>query len=233
MLAKDDVLRIVLAPSTLILVAIAMPEPSSGATIIYQSVSSSGPVSTSFQPDRLSASADLVASTPDSFLSASVDVSFALSEDAPVRFTNTRTPGRFNGPLARLLNLEFGFALEISYDGSLSLTCGSLPMGDCFALVPAFSPTGAIMPAGDYEFLFNIYAFYHVPGQGSCAVGCGSAGGSSTVLIVPEPTTIALLAAGLGGIALVSRGGERRRSRPGAPDPQRSPPERCGIGMRA
>ena len=210
----DRLIRIACAASTstAFLLVIARPLPSWGASFVYQGTSSSGPVSFSLDPYRLFITADAVADTPGSFITADANISFALDEPAPISFTTMQTPGRFNRPLVLLSNLENGFVLERSYNGSPAISsCGSLSVDECFALAPAFSPSGAILPAGNYSVLFNLYAFYHVPGQGSCAVGCGSAGGSATVQIVPEPASIALLAAGLAWLATACRASRQQR----------------------
>lgn len=85
-------------------------------------------------------------------------------------------------------------------------SCGSLSFSECDELIAVFGllgPDGGTLPAGSYELSYDIFGF--VEAESSCAIGCGSAGGSTTLTIIPEPGTAFLVALGLAGLAVRSR----------------------------
>jgi hypothetical protein len=144
--------------------------------------------------------------------SANLTIIFDLSAPALVQIQHGVAPwAANNGPMTVLTHSSLGFTLTVDYFGSWE--CGSVDIEQCLALVDVFGP-GAILPAGEYELEFDLFAFTPV---GSCNVGCGSAGGFYQLNVIPEPVPslsaagLALLggllfAVGLAGLA-IKRGG--------------------------
>ena len=135
--------------------------------------------------------------------SANVTIAFELTQDAFSQIDWTQLSATNNGPFAELTHQTLGFVLAVSYFGDYSIPeCGTLDMATCFALADVFDG-GAVLPGGQYEIEFDLFAFTPV---GSCNVGCNNAGGSYQLTIVPEPSTALLMGLGLFGL------GARRRA---------------------
>ena len=145
---------------------------------------------------------------------APVTIVFDLSAPALTQMKHLRDGSTHNGPWSRLSHATLGFVMTVNYFGEWSMDeCGSLDFEDCYALIEIVGP-GAVLPAGEYELEFDLFAFTPV---GSCNVGCNSAGGSIQLSVIPEPGSGALLSSGL-----VALGLSRRR---------REAPPRFPVGM--
>lgn len=139
---------------------------------------------------------------------ANVTIDFALTTAVVASLNDTWTRTENNGPDVSLTNLDDGFVFENVWGDAVQYQCGTLSQTACDQIVFG-DPNGLSLPAGNYELSFTLFAFQP---QGSCAIGCNSAGGSASLSVLPEPASDALLGAGLGLVAVVRRRRSPRRS---------------------
>jgi hypothetical protein len=137
--------------------------------------------------------------------SVDVTIDFALDISATLKAAISQSAFTSNDAFVTLTHLDIGF--EVGFWNSMVLeipTCGSLPASICYTELPKLDdPSGGTLPAGNYRLNYSVYAFTV---SGSCAVGCGSAGSSFELTVVPEPSTGLLVGFGLLGLARSRRG---------------------------
>jgi hypothetical protein len=153
---------------------------------------------------------DIGGQSSQAFAVANATILFDLAAPTLIAADFSQTAGRNNGPYVKVTHLDTGLALQWAYNlGGFSIPdCGALSQQECFDLyfdVAIGDPV--LLPGGDYELLFDLYAFTFQPFMGPCAVGCRNAGGSVTLTAIPEPSTAGPVGMGLALLAL----GRRRR----------------------
>lgn len=136
---------------------------------------------------------------------ASVQIEFALADPTEIVLRNSRAPDRFDRPEVVLEHLDLGLSFFL-FNGGESISCGSLGASECDPLLDVLSGESAAIPAGEYRFSVDTFAYE--PGSGVCGVGCLSMGGTASLEIVPEPSGLLPL----GGAVLFLRHQRRRRT---------------------